>query len=252
MDREQLGSLHLNRIYQMDAIEGMKLLPDKSIDMILSDLPYGMTDHEWDTIIPFDPLWEQYQRILKKGAAIVLTASQPFTSKLVMSKLDWFKYSWVWQKSYASNPLMAKKHPLKIHEDICVFAERSAPYFPQGLIDYQGSQKRRKNFKAWSYKGQDDYIQTKTNYPKSILPFTNERGLHPTQKPVGLFEYLIKTYTKERDIVLDSCMGSGTTAVAATISNRRWIGFETSSKYFEVANKRLDCIQMGDDLNGYL
>jgi site-specific DNA-methyltransferase (adenine-specific) len=249
MGKKLLGSLQLNRIYQMEALEGMKLIPDHSIEMILCDLPYGMTSHGWDTIIPFEPLWTEYERIIKDNSAIVLTGSQPFTTKLIASNLSRFKYCWVWGKSSISNPLNAHVQSLKNHEDIAVFGRGKVRYYPQGLKEYTGPQKKRTQ-PLGGCKNKD-YEQTKTGYPKSILNFKSERGLHPTQKPVGLFEYLIKTYTNKGDIVLDNCMGSRTTAVAATICNRKWIGFETESRYVEIANKRLDSIQVADDLNRY-
>lgn len=248
MSKELLGSLELNRVYQMDCIEGMKLVPNKSIDMILCDLPYGTTQNKWDTILPLEQLWEQYERIIKNDGAIVLTASQPFTSRLIMSNLKLYKYNWYWEKDTPTNFLNANYQPLKKHEDICVFSKgnaswagrnKSMKYFPQGLIPYGKVNKRGSSGENYMHSGTKN-IQKFTNYPTTKLYYkADSKKLHPTQKPVALFEYLIKTYTNEGEIVLDNCMGSGTTAVAAIKTNRRFIGFETEAKYIEIANKRL-------------
>lgn len=252
MEKEILGSLELNRIYQMDCLEGMKLIPKGSIDMILCDLPYGTTACSWDAIIPFDLLWDQYLRVIKDDAAIVLFSTQPFTTKLIDSNLPLFKYTWVWEKSKAGGIFNAKNRPLKYHEDICVFSKSPAAnikgvkmkYFPQDLlvIDEERKNKQRNGDETIgnrpSRKG--GYKQTATGYPKSILKHNNETGYHPTQKPVSLCEYLIRTYTKPNEIVLDNCIGSGTTAVASLKSGRKFIGFETDRKYIETANVRID------------
>ena len=231
--------IELNRIYNEDCLEGMKRIPDKSIDMILCDLPYGTTACKWDTIIPFEPLWEQYERVIKDNGAIVLTASQPFTTMLINSNIKLFKYCWVWEKEQGVNFLMAKKQPLKVHEDICVFYKKQCIYNPQmtmGIPYISGKGD------SGEVTGKVKKIQTKntgTRYPKSIIRFNRERGLHPTQKPVSLFEYLIKTYTNEGDLVLDNCMGSGTTAIACINTNRNFIGFELDKHYCEIANERI-------------
>jgi len=266
LGKEILGSLELNRIYQMDCLEGMKLIPDKSVDMILCDLPYGTTACAWDIIIPFDKLWEQYERIIKNNGAIVLTASQPFTSKLVTSNLNMFKYSWIYKKRCASNFAQAKYAPMKEHEDVLIFAKGKVNYYPikeerQG----SGSNRVKYKFSDKSTQGNSEFVnnisgggnetQENLRFPSSVQEFNNrakgDRGLHPTQKPVALFEYLIKTYTNKGQIVLDNCMGSGTTAVACTLNNRKWIGFETEPKYIEIANKRLEQIQLEDDMKVY-
>ncbi len=252
--KELLGSLELNRAYQMDCLEGMKLIPDKSIDMILCDLPYGTTACKWDTIIPFEPLWEQYKRIVKKGGAIVLTSSQPFASALVMSNPKWFKYCWVWDKVKPSGFQVAKYRPMMRQEDICVFGDGKISYYP--IMEDREKVKKSKVYKGSDsnpikYNDGKERIYTQ-KYPQSILTFSNanQKGkVHPTQKPVELFQYLIKTYTNEGDIVLDNCLGSGTTAVACELNNRKWIGFETESEYIEVINKRLDQIELHNDLN---
>ena len=239
-------------LFQGDCLDIMPLIPDKSVQLILADLPYGTTACKWDTIIPFDKLWEQYERIIKPNGAIVLTASQPFTSALIMSNPILFKYCWIWQKSKVGNIFNCKNAPQKNYEDIAVFSKASIAngskvlmkYNSQGLIKVE---KTRSNIS----KGRKDttigirpsrldneYIQEFTNYPKQILQFNNEQGLHPTQKPVALFEYLIKTYTNENDMVLDNTMGSGTTCLAAKELNRKFIGIEKEPKYYEIACQR--------------
>nr|WP_062410923.1 site-specific DNA-methyltransferase [Paenibacillus naphthalenovorans] len=239
----------------MDCLEGMKLIPNESIDIILCDLPYGTTEAKWDSIIPIDKLWIQYERIIKPDGAIVLTASQPFTTKLIQSNYGLFKYEWIWVKSKPTGFINAKNAPLKKHENVLVFSKgatanrspRNMKYFPQDLKPL-GKKKKSKNnpddiFGTRPSRNNDGYVQEFTGYPDSILEFASEsKTVHPTQKPLALFEYLIKTYTNEGDIVLDNCMGSGTTAVAALKNNRKFIGFETESKYIEVANKRIDSI----------
>jgi len=241
----------------MDCLEGMKLIPEKSIDMILCDLPYGTTQCKWDTIIPYEPLWEQYVRIIKDIGAIVLTASQPFTSTLIMSKLEYFKYTWTWNKIKASNHLNSRKQPLRVTEDIVVFYKKQCTYNPQ-LRDREKKNIRDPK-KAYGKGNNQTYGKTKEDflfnshreiplekgYPIDLIEISQVgsfggKRIHPTQKPVELFEYLIKTYTNENEIVLDNCMGSGTTAVAAIKSKRRFLGFETDSKYIELANIRLE------------
>lgn len=248
MTKEMVGELELNRIYQRDCIEGMRMIPDKSIDMILCDLPYGTTACKWDTVIPFEPLWEQYTRVIKDGGAIVLTASQPFTSALVMSNPNWFKYSWVWQKSRAANGPIARFQPLKYHEDVLVFGKGRTNYNPQGIV-YVGKEASQGGKSSDIMKGAErktKYIQQYTNYPSTIQQFKNAgKTVHPTQKPVDLFEYLIKTYSNEGEIVLDNCMGSGTTAIATLRAGggRNFIGFELESEYVKIANQRLENVR---------
>lgn len=234
----------LNKITQGDTIEVMRAIPDKSVDMILCDLPYGTTACKWDTIIPFEPLWVEYERIIKDNGAIVLTSSQPFTSALVMSNPKLFKYEWIWEKSVPSNPALAKKHPLKYHESILVFYKKHGTYNPQmwqGEPSHSMGNKPRKTESVHGYS--TNYRSTPNDgrkYPKSIQKFSRQVGLHPTQKPVPLFEYLIKTYTNEGEIVLDNCIGSGTTAVAAINTGRQFIGIEREPEYVAIANKRID------------
>jgi site-specific DNA-methyltransferase (adenine-specific) len=243
----------LNRIYQRDCLEGMAIIPDKSIDMILCDLPYGTTACKWDTVIPFDKLWEQYERIIKDNGAIVLTAVQPFTSALIMSNQKLFRYEWVWEKDRHANFLFAKKMPLKVHENICVFYKRAPTYNP---IMTKGKPNHTRNTHLH---GEESFREglgnsvkaTASNlsgmkYPRTVQYFKcvgKGKNEHPTQKPVELFEYLIKTYTDEGEIVLDNCIGSGTTAVAATRLNRNFIGFERESEYVRIANQRLESVQ---------
>ena len=241
-----MDKIELNKIYNEDCLEGMKRIPDKSVDMVLCDLPYGTTASKWDEIIPFEPLWEQYDRVIKNNGAIVLTASQPFTTKLIMSKSDWFRYTWVWDKKKAGNIFLAKKQPMKTHEDIVVFSKKPHFYNPQMVK--RDKVKKSKNYGTGESFGgtreKEDKVYTYTHtYPKSIIEFSNARQkgkVHPTQKPVPLFEYLIKTYTNEGETVLDNCIGSGTTAIACLNTNRNFIGFEMDKEYFDIATKRIE------------
>ena len=230
-----------------DCLEIMKTIEDNSIDMILCDLPYGTTACKWDTIIPFEPLWKQYKRIIKDNGAIVLTASQPFTSALVISNIKMFKYEWIWEKNNASNFQLVKYQPLKFHEDILVFSKNSNIYIPQGTkicdIEQSNIGKAGSLNHLSSEKHRNTYKQTTKNYPRSIIKINRETGLHPTQKPVALFEYLIKTYTNKGDFVLDNCMGSGTTGVACVNTNRDFIGIELDENYFKIAENRIKEIQ---------
>ena len=223
-----------------DCLEIMKEIPDGSVDMILCDLPYGTTQCKWDSIIPFEPLWEQYERVIKDNGAIVLTASQPFTTALINSNIKYFRYSWIWEKEQGVNFLMAKKQPLKVHEDICIFSKKQTIYNPQMT---QGKPYISGKGDSGEVTGKVKKIQTKnsgTRYPKSVTQFKRETGLHPTQKPVALLEYLIKTYTNEGMTVLDNCMGSGSTGVACINTNRNFIGIELDNTYFEIAKKRIE------------
>jgi site-specific DNA-methyltransferase (adenine-specific) len=235
----------LNKVTQGDCLEVMREIPDKSIDMILCDLPYGTTACKWDTIIPFDELWAQYERVIKDNGAIVLTASQPFTSALVMSNPKLFRYEWIWEKDQGRNFQLAKKQPLKITESILVFYKKLPAYNPQGLIKLDKPIVKSNRNKGGrlshlsSESKRDVYTQEYTNYPKNLVKINSERGFHPTQKPVALFEYLIKTYTSENEIVLDNCIGSGTTAVAAINTGRQFIGIEREPDYVAIANKRI-------------
>jgi site-specific DNA-methyltransferase (adenine-specific) len=237
-------------IKQGDCLELMKDIPDASIDMILCDLPYGTTDCKWDSIIPFESLWEQYNRIIKDNGAIVLFSAQPFTTKLIHSNIKSFRYCWYWKKNNVTGFTFAKHQPMRCIEDICVFYKKMPTYNPQGLVKLEKLKKRQKKYdetKDTVYRGSTlnkPHIQRYTNYPKHLLEYKNDalgnkNRLHPTQKPVALLEYLIKTYTNEGDVVLDNCMGSGSTCVAAVNTNRHYIGFELDEKYFDIACKRL-------------
>ncbi len=242
----------MNKIYLGDCLEVMKEIPDKSIDMILCDLPYGTTACKWDTIIPFEPLWEQYKRIIKDNGAIVLTASQPFTSALVMSNVKMFKYELIWNKMIGGNFVQANKRILPSHENILVFYSLLPTYNPQmtkkdkSIIrpNNKGSSGNSINSmkKAQNSIGRDNTI----SFPVSILNYSSKmeecnarNRVHPTQKPVALFEYLIKTYTNEGDLVLDNCAGSGTTGVACKNTGRNYILMEKEQEYIDIINKRL-------------
>jgi site-specific DNA-methyltransferase (adenine-specific) len=230
-----------------DCLELMKDITDGSIDMILCDLPYGTTACKWDTIIPFEPLWEQYERVIKPNGAIVLTASQPFTSVLTCSNLEWFKYEWIWIKNRGSNFASVKKIPIKEHESVLIFYKNAPTYNPQMQKRTGGGIDRvKKSFKQTRDKISEHGVEVKgaewlgeLRYPSSWQKFNCEVGLHPTQKPIALFEYLIKTYTNENDLVLDNTAGSGTTAIACLNTNRQFIVMEKEKEYFDIINKRV-------------
>lgn len=228
-----------------DCLIEMKNIKDNSIDMILCDLPYGITKNKWDVVIPFDKLWIEYNRIIKTNGAIVLFGSQPFTSLMITSNLKYFRYSLVWEKNKFSDFLNAKRKPMKTNEDICIFYKKQPVYNPQYWYD--------KPYKRWNTQ---EAVNKQTNYgnhkeniaeskdgkrlPTTVLKFNRiERPLHPTQKPIDLLEWLIKTYTNENDIVLDNCMGSGSTLVACKNINRKSIGIEKEKKYFDITIERL-------------
>jgi site-specific DNA-methyltransferase (adenine-specific) len=233
--------------YQGDCLVEMDKIEDKSIDAIICDLPYGTTQCKWDSIIDIGKLWEQYKRVIKTNGAIVLTAAQPFTSILVMSNIELFKYSLVWDKTTKTNHLNAKKQPLRRTEDIVLFYKKQCTYNPQGLIKGDFNNYRPNHFKYKKgdkvYGEQKEHSNTScfTNYPDNVLCFSNGnfKSLHPTQKPVELMEYLIKTYTNEGENVLDNCMGSGTTGVACKKTGRNFIGIEKDEKYFQIAVSRV-------------
>ena len=240
-----------------DCLELMKDIPDGSIDMILCDLPYGTTACKWDTVIPFEPLWEQYKRIIKGNGAIVLFGSEPFATELRHSNLKMYKYDWVWIKNNAVGFVNAKLKPMNKHEVILVFSKgktanknpNNMPYFPQGLKPFnkemRSGNKKEKDNTYWrpSLKSSNEggYIQQYTNYPTTVLQFDKvQNAVHPTQKPVALLEYLVKTYTNEGETVLDNCMGSGSTGVACVNTGRRFTGMELDEKYFEIAKQRIE------------
>jgi site-specific DNA-methyltransferase (adenine-specific) len=234
-------------IYNGDCLEVMKDIDDKSIDMILCDLPYGTTACKWDTIIPFEPLWDCYKRIIKDNGAIVLTASQPFTSALVMSNLNMFKYDLIWDKKLSSGFLNSKIMQLRRHEEILVFGGGKLKYNPQkeirGNVRKKGIATTTGNHTNNYGKYKSIYTENNEYFPTSIIEIGNTNranSMHPTQKPVALFKYLIKTYTNEGELVLDNCMGSGTTAIACLNTNRNFIGIELEPKYVDIANKRIE------------
>lgn len=239
-------------LWNEECLQAMKRIPDGSVDMVMCDLPYGTTACKWDTVIPFEPLWAAYRRVCKKNAAIVLTASQPFTSALVMSNVKDFKYCWCWDKAMAANVMSLKHQPLKIHEDVVVFAHSGAvKYYPQMVL---GKERVKGGHKAKSGIYGDQKAKTGVvsdqYHPKSILSFSNASQVgrsHPTQKPVALMEYLIKTYTNEGELVLDNTMGSGTTGVACGNLGRRFIGIEQDEKYFQIAQARISAAYPNDD-----
>jgi site-specific DNA-methyltransferase (adenine-specific) len=240
------GYLKIDTIHQGDCLELMPFIKDKSIDLILSDLPYGTTACKWDQVIPFEPLWKEYKRLIKDRGAIVLTASQPFTSALVMSNTQMFRYDMVWIKTKASNFQHAREMPMKRHENVLVFYKH-LPAYNLNLIPLDKPiRSSRKNKGANLMPGlitdSGNYSQTETGFNFSDIYFPNPSGpghLHPTQKPVALFEYLIKTYTNEGDTVLDNCAGSGTTAIAALNCNRHYILIEKEPNYVEIARARV-------------
>ena len=242
-----------------DCLEMMKTIPDGSVDMVLTDPPYGTTACKWDSVIPFEPMWEQLKRVTKKNGAIVMTASQPFTSALIMSNVEMFKYCWVWEKSRPTGHVNAKNKPMKSHEDVVIFscgttvhASQSSNrmiYNPQGLVDVSLVKKAtagriragRGSTVSTRPSTQKDHHQTQSNYPRTVIKINSEsRVAHPTQKPVALMEYLIKTYTNEGETVLDFTMGSGTTGVAAKNLNRDFIGIELDETYFNIAKERIE------------
>ena len=239
--------LNKNEIYEMDAIEFLKQIGTKVVDLILCDLPYGMTACEWDSIIPLDKLWQQYTRIIKDEGVVVLTASQPFTSRLVMSNVDMFKHEWIWLKNKGSNFANTIREPFKEHESILVFANKKWVYNKQmqkrtekGLarVKYDFSNKTNsENYRKFDREGRRSVPDLRV--PSSVQKFNCEMGLHPTQKPLALFEYLIKTYTNEGDLVVDNCVGSGTTAIACQRNNRIFMCCDNNPEYVKISNQRL-------------
>ena len=235
-------------LHQGDCLEVMKSIPDGSVDMILTDPPYGTTACKWDSVIDLPLMWEQLKRIIKPNGAIVMAAAQPFTSVLITSNLRMFHHQWVWDKKFAANFPQAKRQPLRVHEDIVVFGN-VPKYYPQMLKRdvpiKKGANKGARVFGGVSGLGREDYEGKvyDEKYPDTILKFSSrdeKRGLHPTQKPVALMEYLIKTYTNEGETVLDFTMGSGTTGVACCNLNRAFIGIEMDENYFNIASKRIE------------
>ena len=220
-----------------DCLELMGEIDDGSVDMVLTDPPYGTTACKWDSIIPLEPMWEQLKRVIKPNGAIVMTASQPFTTTLIASNMKMFKYCWVWHKRTSANFGSAKYQPMKTHEDVCVFGGGYKPIMVKGKKRMRGG----KAANGVANGGMNPvYYESDEYYPSSVLDIKSERGLHPTQKPVALMEYLIKTYTNEGETVLDFTMGSGTTGVACKNLNRFFIGIERDEKYFKIASDRIN------------
>ena len=235
-------------IYNGDCLEVMKSIPDKSIDMILCDLPYAQTKNQWDTIIPFDRLWEQYNRIIKDNGAIVLFANGMFTAELMMSNKKMWRYNLVWDKVLTSGFLNANRMPLRQHEDICVFYKKLPTYNPQKIEGKPNHSKGKPKKGVNNNYGEFNFVDNSKElgdmkHPTSIITVSKphpSKMLHPTQKPVDLLEFLIKTYTNEGELVLDNCMGSGSTGVACLNTNRKFIGIELDDKYFEISKSRLN------------
>lgn len=235
-------------LMQGDCLERMKEIPSGSVDMILCDLPYGTTACKWDSVIPFEPMWEEYRRVTKKNAAIALTSCQPFTSALVMSNPKDFKYDWVWEKTAATGHLNAKKIPMRAHESVLIFSNGAPPYYPQMTTGHKrkvSTAQHKRSSKltdVYGRHGLTGYDST-SRYPRSVQVFASDKqksSLHPTQKPVSLMEYLIRTYTKDGETVLDNCMGSGTTGIACVRTGRSFIGIERDEGYFKIAQDRIE------------
>ena len=232
-------------LYQGDCLEVMKDISDKSVDMICCDLPYGTTHNEWDKVISLSLLWQQYERIIKDNGAIVLFGAEPFASALRISNSRMYRYDWIWEKTKAGGFLNAKRMPLQAHECICIFYKKLPTYNPQMQQGKPYIKKAVSNGDGHNY-GKFERVGTTnvnegTRYPRSVIKFSNDNhnSLHPTQKPVPLIEYLIRTYTNESDVVLDNCMGSGSTGVAAYNTNRKFIGIELDNNYFTIAKERI-------------
>jgi site-specific DNA-methyltransferase (adenine-specific) len=257
----EIGAIAPNSIVNADCLEAMKLIPNKSIDAIIADLPYGVTSCAWDVVIPFEPLWEQYKRIIKTNGAICLFGSQPFTSALVMSNPRWFKCEWIWEKGQGTRFYDAKKRPLNNHENILVFCERSPRYYPQMvkvaklLKDKTPNKSNLEYTSIYSsnsnYRNKQLWKETGYRYPKTVLHMPKHNGClfgvntsdafkHPSKKPVPLIEYLIKTYSLEGELILDNTAGSGTLAIAAINTNRRYICIEKDEHYFEVMRNKIE------------
>lgn len=240
-----MNDIELDKIYKEDCLQGMHRITDHSIDAIICDLPYGTTQCEWDVIIPFPLLWEQYKRIIKNNGVIVLFGAEPFSSYLRLSNIKWYKYDWIWDKVKGGGFLNAKRQPIRNHELISIFYNKQCTYNPQKTFGHE----RKKTFKSRNHQtevygrmNRDCNYDSTERYPRSIQVFktdTQNSSLHPNQKPVKLMEYLVRTYTNEGEIVLDNCIGSGTTAIACINSHRHFIGFEKLEKYYTAACKRI-------------
>ena len=246
------------KLMQGDCLERMKEIPDGSVDMVLTDPPYGTTACKWDSVIPLEPMWAQLKRVIKPKGAIVMTASQPFTTALISSNMKMFKYCWVWDKVKPSSGLHAKRQPLRQHEDIVVFGTGNAKYNPQLEDAKERTDKPRAANNGEAFGGKVVLRQHSNGgkkYPRSVLAISNanQHGrVHPTQKPVALMEYLIKTYTQEGETVLDFTMGSGTTGVACVNTNRNFIGIELDEGYFKIAQDRINQAVININKQGFL
>ena len=231
------------QLYHGDCLEVMPTLADNSVDLVLTDPPYGTTACKWDSIIPLEPMWEQLKRIAKPNAAIVMTASQPFTTTLIASNMKMFKYCWVWRKPQGVDPFMAKHRPLNNVEDVVVFCGRATPYYPQfgkGVPYSHDREKKNRRYQATNtLMRRLRRVNNGKRFPTRVLEINRERGLHPTQKPVALMEYMIKTYTNEGETVLDFTAGSFTTGVACINTNRKFIGIERDDHYFSIGSERM-------------
>ena len=236
------------QLFHGDCLELMKNLPDKSVHMICCDLPYGTTACKWDVVIPFEPLWEQYLRVCTENAAIVLTASQPFTSMLIMSNIQMFRHEWIWQKNRGSNFANTVREPFKEHEEVVVFSRGKWTYNKQMQERTGGGSDRVRYGLKWmtqsdnyrKFSNRETVFMPSLRVPSSVQKFNTEVGLHPTQKPVALLSYLIRTYSNEGETVLDNCMGSGSTGVAALETGRSFIGIEKDDRYFDIAKNRIE------------
>jgi len=225
-----------------DCLERMKEIPGGSVDMVMTDPPYGTTACKWDSVIPLAPMWEQLKRIIKPNGALVMTASQPFTTTLIASNMKMFCYEWVWVKSKITGVLNAKRMPVRKHEAVIIFCDKKSTgtYNAQGLVPKGSITKQGKSSENYGARSKKEYVQTHTNWPRDVLEIKSEgKTIHPTQKPVALMEYLIKTYTNEGETVLDFTMGSGTTGVACVNLGRSFIGIEMDENYFNIASDRI-------------
>jgi site-specific DNA-methyltransferase (adenine-specific) len=245
-----MNSEFLNKIVQGNCLELLPEIEDNSVNLILTDLPYGTTDCRWDSVIDLDEMWKQFDRITTDRTAIVLTAAQPFTTQLIQSNIKNFRYSWYWVKNIATGFAFARQQPMRKVEEVCVFYRKFPTYNPQGLVEIPEEKRvvrRKKEKDDMVYRGNGDgsllkdYVQKYTGYPNNVLDqFKSERGYHPTQKPVSLFRYLVRTYSNPGDTVLDITAGSCTTAVASVLENRNFICFEQDEKYVDIGNQRVN------------
>lgn len=242
-------------LYLGNCLDILKEVEDNSVNMVLCDLPYGTTACSWDSIIPLEPLWGQYNRICKENAAMVFTAAQPFTTILAASNIKNFKYEWIWEKPQGTNPMNSKVMPLKSHENILVFYRKKPTYNPQMWFStpYSGFSSETSKIGEVYNKAKSKHRDNPegSRYPKTILKFKQEKGLHPTQKPVELMRYLIRTYSNKNDVILDNTMGSGTTGVACVLENRKFIGIENDEKYFKVAQDRIENTETTNNLEEF-